>query len=547
MANNVQDIINKLHDRKSDLFVQLFDNGNTKGFESSATADLALCRIIASLTQDPDTIDAVFQESKLYRPKAWDKGGYAHDIIQEAILTPKLIKNTPNFIVTVEHNGKLSEKVSSPLLAEWMRKNFEYRLAMDEVNGSVLMFRYDGGVYKELTERFFKAAIIKAIQDYKLELVNIAIVNEAFSILTSDMNYIPLNDFNNNPNVINFQNGILHLDTMKLTPHSPDYLMTIQLPCDWTGQKEDTPVFDAFLDKLTSGDIDVQKMLIEYIGLCLSNISGAHLKKALFLFGPGNTGKSQLLSLTQRLLGTRNFFAIDLKSLEARFGTSYIYGKRLIGSADMGFMSVGEMRMFKLLTGGDNVMAERKGQQAFCFKYQGFMWFATNALPKFACDRNKHTYDRFVIVPCNNVIPKEEQDPNLEDKMYAERNGIIYKAVMALKDFLSDGCKLFEPQAVLNARKEYTKMNSPVGAFFEECMVSTTNTTNKATVTAVHKAFSQWCRGNNNNYSISNKEFQHELAEYLGIDENTMTIRSSQGIVYKNYTLTDDADRLYLH
>ena len=66
------------------------------------------------------------------------------------------------------------------------------------------------------------------------------------------------------------------------------------------------------------------------------------------------------------------------------------------------------------------------------------------------------------------------------------------------------------------------------------------------TVTAVHKAFTQWCRGNNNNYSISNKEFQHELAEYLGVDASMMTTRASKGIIYKDYTLSADAEVLYL-
>ena len=545
MADNVQDIIDKLHSENNSKFERLFKNCDITEYESLDAAELALCKMIAVYTQDPDTIDAVFQESSLYWPAVWAKNG--HDIIQKALLIPKQAKQTPSFIVTVERGKKVEERVSAPLLAEWMRKNFPYYLAMDETNGNVLMFRYIDGVYREMDERIFKAAIIQPIRNYNLELVNMHVVNEVYQILINDLDYIPLESFDRDASIINFRNGILHLDTMKLTPHSPDYLTTIQLPCEWTGQATDTPVFDAFLDKLTNSDTEVQKLLVEYIGLCLSNLSGAHLKKALFLFGPGDTGKSQLLSLTQRLLGSRNSFAIDLKGIEARFGTSYIYGKRLIGSADMGFMSVGEMRTFKLLTGGDYVMAERKGKQAFCFKYHGFMWFATNALPKFACDRNQHTYNRFVIVPCNNVIPKAEQDPNLEDKMFAERNGIIYKAVMALKAFIANGSKLREPQAVIDARQEYRKMNSPVGAFFEECMVSAVNNRKEIiTVTAVHKAFTQWCRGNNNNYSIGNKEFQHELAEYLGIDENTMTKRASKGIIYKDYTLSDDAEIFYL-
>lgn len=545
MADNIQDIIDKLHGEKNRSFKQLFDDGDPSGYDSFDDAALALCKMIAVWTQDPDTIDAVFQQSKLIWPALWVKNG--HDIIQKALLAPKQPKQVPSFIVTVERGKKVEERVSAPRLAELVRKNVPYHLAMDEINGNMMVFRYINGVYRELNERLFKAAIVRPVRDYNPELVNMTTIGEVYQNLTTDEDYIPLEAFDRDANIINFQNGILHLDTMQLTPHSPDYLTTIQLPCEWTGQASETPVFDTFLGKLTSGDAEVQQMLIEYMGLCLSNMSGAHLKKALFLFGPGNTGKSQLLSLTQRLLGSRNYFAIDLKGIEARFGTSYIYGKRLIGSADMGFMSVGEMRTFKLLTGGDNVMAERKGQQAFCFKYHGFMWFATNALPKFASDRSKHTYDRFVIVPCNNVIPKEEQDPNLEDKMYAERNGIIYKAVMAFKAFMNNGFKLSEPQAVIEARQEYKKMNSPVGAFFEECMVRAGNNRNEIiTVTAVHKAFTQWCRGNNNNYSISNKEFQHELAEYLGVDASMMTTRASKGIIYKDYTLSADAEVLYL-
>ena len=37
---------------------------------------------------------------------------------------------------------------------------------------------------------------------------------------------------------------------------------------------------------------------------------------------------------------------------------------------------------------------------------------------------------------CNNVIPKDKQDKFLLDKMYAERDGIVYKAIMALNKSL---------------------------------------------------------------------------------------------------------------
>lgn len=456
-------------------------------------------------------------------------------------------KKVPSFIEKVHYNNKTVEKVNAVLLADWMKQNVPYRLAMDENNQAMFTFLYEGGVYKEVNERLFKAMIKQQIVDYNLKLVSMSVVKEAYEIIVSDLEYTPLDDFNKDENIINFQNGILHLDSMTLMPHSPEYLSTIQLPCDWTECEEETPVFDEFLNRLTNEDAEVQHLLLEFVGLCVSNVSGAHLKKALFLYGPGNTGKSQLLSLTQDLLGNKNYFSIDLKTIEARFGTSYIYGKRLVGTADMSFMSVAELCTFKRLTGGDNVMAERKGQQGFCYQYQGLLWFATNSLPHFSCDRNNHTYERFVIVPCNNVVPEAEQDPNLEKKMFAERRGIVYKAVMALKAFIDNGRKIKEPQVVINARQEFKRANNPVGAFFEECMIPVLGKqSGQVTVTAVHEAFVKWCKGNNNNHSISNKDFQRELANYLDVDVSSLTKRISDGVVYTDYTLSDTAKAFYL-
>ncbi len=79
-------------------------------------------------------------------------------------------------------------------------------------------------------------------------------------------------------------------------------------------------------------------------------------------------------------------------------------------------------------------------------------------------------YDRIMVVNCPNVIPKEKQDKKLLDKMYAERDGIVYKAVTALQTVISNGYRFSEPASVTAARKEYKGTNSTVISFFEECM-----------------------------------------------------------------------------
>ena len=104
------------------------------------------------------------------------------------------------------------------------------------------------------------------------------------------------------------------------------------------------------------------------------------MKKALFLVGDGDTGKSQLKSLVERLLGKGNFIGIDLREIESRFGTGAIYNTRLAGSSDMSFLAVVEMKIFKKTIGGDSLFAEVKGQQAFEFTYNGLLWFCMNRL-----------------------------------------------------------------------------------------------------------------------------------------------------------------------
>lgn len=164
-------------------------------------------------------------------------------------------------------------------------------------------------------------------------------VNEVLLHITTDLTYVSQDSLNADEDIINFQNGVLKItatDT-ELIPHSADILSTIQLPCEWSDEDIDTPVFDSYMDTLTNGDEMVKQLLMEFIGVCISNVKGWRMKRALFLVGQEDTGKSQLKSLVERLLGRGNFIGIDLKEIESRFGTGAVYGTRLAGSSDMSF------------------------------------------------------------------------------------------------------------------------------------------------------------------------------------------------------------------
>lgn len=427
----------------------------------------------------------------------------------------------PPFITFNPNKGHM--EVNCPKLAAYVREHLKYVFVQDAASklSAVMKYVYENGCYHLCSDDRMKGYIKKFITDYDESFLQMKHVDEVYKQINTDLNILNSTLLNQDENIINFQNGILNLDTMELQPHSPDILSTIQIPCNWNGTDAPTPVFDSFMDSFTEGREDVRKLLLQFMGVCISNIKGWRLKKALFLIGEGDTGKSQLKGLTERLLGAGNHIGIDLDRIEARFGTSAIYGKRLAGSSDMKFLTIKELEVFKQCTGGDALFAEFKGLSAFHFIYDGLLWFCANRAPKFGGDQGDWVYDRMMIINCHNVIPVEKRDRKLLDKLYAEREGIVYKAVMALKEVIANGYRFDEPDIVKENRHAYKLQNNSVLYFFEECMQErpkpgSVPRNDRFTVNRVYDAYRNWCNQECDGYSSKFSEFKTLYGEYCG-------------------------------
>lgn len=543
------DIVCNLRKQKNgEKFSKLYDSGDFSEYNSQSEADAALCAMIAFRTgPDPEAIDEIFRGSALFRDK-WNRDDYRISTIEAGIEAchGTFHKSKMDHPYFVKFNGMTGAPyISVPLLAKYVREHLCYLLVRDNGKQGLLKYVYEDGCYRLYADSMLMGRIKQFIADYDEELVKMGQVSEALNHITTDLNYVTQDDLNGDEDLINFRNGLLRVteDSLQLFPHSPDILSTIQIPCDWKGASSPTPVFDRYMHTLTNGDKEIEQLLLEFIGACISNVKGSRMKKSLFLVGNGDTGKSQLKSLVENLLGRGNFIGIDLKEIEARFGTGAIYGTRLAGSSDMSFLSVNELKAFKMITGGDAIFAEFKGMQGFQYTYNGLLWFCMNRLPKFGGDDGQWVYDRIMVVNCPNVISKEKQDKQLLDKMYAERDGIVYKAVTALQRVIANGYRFSEPASVTAARKEYKSTNSTVISFFEECMCPWQNgkINRHCTTGRIYKVYQAWCRENNNGYAKSAKEFREELADYLGTTFPDMTTRQKGNTYYRDYSLTLEA------
>ncbi len=560
MSREDQKLILRLSEQKNgEKFRKLYQDGDLSDFlgedgrPDESRADLALASMIAFRTgDDPKRIFTLIQHSALMREK-WKRPDYREVTIRKAIdschgnFHPSVMPR-PYFIERNAHTDK--ESVSPPLLAKYVREHLPYILVRDGGKQCLMIYVYKDGYYRLYAPEMMKGAIKAFIEEYDERLVSMNTVNEVFQLITTDLNYVSQDELNAEENLINVNNGLLLVEEDKITllPHSPNVYSTIRIPVTWTGEPGPTPVHDRYLKTLTGGDDEIAGLIFEFMGVAFSNLKGWRTKKSLFLVGPGDTGKSQEKALVERMLGKGNYIGIDLKDIEARFGTGAIYGTRLAGSSDMSFMTVDELKTFKKITGGDSLFAEFKGQQAFEYTYGGLLWFCMNRLPKFGGDDGKWVYDRIMVVECRNVIPKEKQDKQLQDKMFAERDGIFYQAVKALQRVMKNGYRFSEPDSVKLARIRYQAENNSVISFFNECMTlwPQGKIQKNCTTGRVYKVYQAWCKENCHGYAKTLREFRETLAEYLqAADSNDMIIRRKGQSYFRDYGLSLECKTQY--
>ncbi len=552
--NSDDDLVVSLRNQKNgEKFSKLYDKGDFSDYPSQSEADASLCAMLAFRTgPDPAAIDRLFRGSALYRQK-WERSDYRENTIAKGIEACHGMYHIskmehPDFICFHPKTGE--PNVSVPLLSKYVREHLKYILVRDYTRQELQKYIYQDGVYQPCPDQLFIGYIKKYVADYDEKLVKIGQINEVLQDINTDLNYVRLDKLNANESLINFKNGLLRVtaEGTKLLPHTPDCLSTIQIPCCWTGSPVPTPVFDSYMRTLTNGDSEVEHLLLEVIGVILSNVKGWRMKKALFMVGEGDTGKSVLKDLVERILGKGNYMGIDLKDMESRFGSGTIYGTRMAGSSDMGFISVEELKTFKKITGGDSLFAEFKGQQPFEFTYNGFLWFCMNRLPKFGGDDGKWVYNRIMIVNCPNVIPNADKDNHLLDKLYEERDGIVYKAVKALQVLIANDYWFSEPNSVIKAREAYLADNSTVISFFNECMGPKQKQKESSfwTTGRIYHAYQTWCRENNNGYCKTAKEFRNSLSEYLQTPYHNLIMRSNGNSYYTDYSLTEEASAHFL-
>lgn len=292
------------------------------------------------------------------------------------------------------------------------------------------------------------------------------------------------------PRYLNFTNGLLDWRTGELLPHDPKVLSTVQFPVDYDPTAE-CPEFDKFISEVVPGDM-VETMW-ELTGYMMH--SGNPLQKAIMLTGSGRNGKGTYLRVLNKILGRENVSAVDLKSLSRdvnRFAGSSLFGKiaNICGDIDSSYIE--DTGMFKMITGADPIMAERKGKDHFEFTCWATPMFSANKIPG-SSDVTVGYLARWVVVPFPYSFAGRE-DPDLEGRITTseELRGVVAKAVPALRR-LMERKRFAETETSRSATAEFQRRVDQVRSWVDEWaeMVDDARFENR---TVLYNSYKEWAK-----------------------------------------------------
>ena len=361
-------------------------------------------------------------------------------------------------------------------------------------------------------------------------MLRLASAEEGFQVLPSQ--------FDNDPWLLNLDNGVLDLRATKLLPHNPDFLMTKIANVEFDPHAE-CPLWESFLERITNENQDLIDFFQRVVGYLLT---GDVSEQALFiLHGYGANGKTVFLETVKALLGDYSVILphdllVDKKFTQHPAGLAELAGKRAALASEIEIGSKFSEALVKLLTGGDTVKARRLYENFWEFVPSHKILLAANTKP-YVHGQDHGFWRRIKLIPFEVTIPAEQQDKRLTEKLRRELPGILAWAVRGCILWKKGGLR--EPQSVVFATQKYRSEMDTLGQFITEtCDI---NPHSEVLFSDLFSEYGTWCEANNST-QMSRKAFAMALEERGYASRHTRVGNVRSGLVIKSATSFNEAD-----
>jgi putative DNA primase/helicase len=332
--------------------------------------------------------------------------------------------------------------------------------------------------------------------------------------------------FDEEPHLLNVENGTLDLRTGELHSHSRDDLITQLIDVEYDPAAQ-APRWRQFINEIADNDRELGQYLQTVAGY---GATGETREQALFiLHGVGANGKSVFLETVRGVLGgyaaqasVETFLAKPLSGGSPSPGLVRLRGMRFVTASETGQGRKLDEVLVKSVTGGDKIAARDLYAKEIEFSPVLKLLVATNHRPNTSQDMA--LWRRMREVPFLAQFGDNRRDPRLRDKLAGERAGILAWIIEGAVRWYADG--LTTPKAVADATADYRMEMDSVRAWIDErCVIDPAA---RIRASDLHKAFRHWTNVQGGGEVMTTNRFGRELAR---LSELGFTKQSAGGII----------------
>jgi putative DNA primase/helicase len=328
--------------------------------------------------------------------------------------------------------------------------------------------------------------------------------------------YATIDDFDDYHHLLNCDNGVLDLESMRLSSHSPMDSFTYCLPIKYDPDADQTE-WTYFLRNCGLSN-EILDFLQEFFGYCLTGATSEEI--LLYFRGKSRSGKGVITETFLELMGPLgqgvNFrmFTTDRGADTQNFDMAPLKGKRFIVAGEQNRKDGLNEATVKMITGGDSIYCAFKHKNHFSYRPQYKVVLTSNHMA-WADPADEAVWGRLRIVPFEKSFLGKE-DKTLKARLKEPENiqGVLAWAVAGAYRWYTNGMSY--PKIMKDELDKSRSSASTVIAFVEdECKFDPAG---MVEVTTLYDNYKTYCAAEGYG-SLGRPRFKEEIATIYKISE----------------------------
>ena len=318
-------------------------------------------------------------------------------------------------------------------------------------------------------------------------------------------------ELDSDPYLLGVRNGVVDLRHSQLLFNQPEFLVTRY--CNAAFEEDATcPRWIAFLDQIFQSDIATIESVQRLLGCTLLGLGTEEI--LVICYGHGSNGKSVFNNVVNEILGG---YAITAPPsiLTARRKDDTGPRNDLAALAGTRYVSINETQagdkldeqVVKILAGREPISARFLNKEFFVFKPSFTPWLRTNHKP-IITGEDDGIWRRLVLLAFQRKFTDDEKDPQLEQKLLEESDGILMWMLEGARLYLKDGIR--QSPRMMSELSTYRKESDLLGEFIGDYTTSGPSLrTDQLTIYKEYRVWTESCGVR----ALSKKSFTQRLAE----------------------------------